>query len=58
MLEEPGDVERMGSRAAAILANPDEWQRYSNAAVERAKQFAADSIVPQYEQLYHEVLEA
>ncbi len=49
-----GDVEAMARRALELL-EPGRWQRARDAAVRRAADFAAELIVPQYENLYQRV---
>ncbi|MEO8448854.1 MAG: N-acetyl-alpha-D-glucosaminyl L-malate synthase BshA [Gemmatimonadota bacterium] len=55
ILEPAGSVEAMGRRAVELLRDPARLAEMSLAATERAKEFAADRIVPMYEKLYHEV---
>lgn len=56
ILEPPGAVEAMGRRAADLLRQPDRLQAMGHAAAERARHFAADSVVPMYEAFYQDVL--
>ncbi|HEV2291041.1 MAG TPA: glycosyltransferase, partial [Gemmatimonadales bacterium] len=56
ILEPPGSVEAMGRRAVDLLRSPDRLAAMRAAAVARAAHFAADTVVPQYESLYREVL--
>ncbi|HWP39057.1 MAG TPA: N-acetyl-alpha-D-glucosaminyl L-malate synthase BshA [Gemmatimonadales bacterium] len=46
------ETEMMAERAIELFRNPGLWHRMRRAAVERARQFAADRIVPRYEALY------
>jgi N-acetyl-alpha-D-glucosaminyl L-malate synthase BshA len=55
-LAPPGDVATMADRALRVLENPAEHERLRRAAAARALEFAADHIVPRYEELYEEVL--
>jgi len=55
-LAPPGDVDAMAERALHVLENPAEHERLKRAAAARALEFAADRVVPLYEQLYEEVL--
>jgi N-acetyl-alpha-D-glucosaminyl L-malate synthase BshA len=57
ILEPPGSVEAMGRRAIELLRSPERHQAMAAAAVERARIFDADRIVPMYEALYREVVE-
>ena len=53
----PRDVETMGKRALAILADPDRQATMGKAARARAQdRFCAPKIIPRYEQLYRDVL--
>jgi N-acetyl-alpha-D-glucosaminyl L-malate synthase BshA len=51
-----GDVAEMSERALRILRDQAMLDRMRHNAATRALEFAADRIVPRYEQLYHEVL--
>ncbi len=51
-LGEPGDVDGMAGGAIALLEDRARWQAASRAARERAKQFASERVVPQYERIY------
>jgi N-acetyl-alpha-D-glucosaminyl L-malate synthase BshA len=57
ILEPPGSVEAMGRRAIELLRDPARHRAMATAAVERARTFDADRIVPMYEALYREVVE-
>jgi N-acetyl-alpha-D-glucosaminyl L-malate synthase BshA len=52
----PGDIEAMAARAVAILQDPDRWQQLRAGAIERARRFSADLVVPQYETVYRRLL--
>jgi glycosyltransferase involved in cell wall biosynthesis len=56
ILEPAGSVEAMARRAAELLRDPERHGAMAKAAVERARVFDADRIVPMYEQLYQKVL--
>ena len=56
ILEPPGSVEAMGRRAVELLRSPERHAAMRDAALERARRFDAELIVPQYEALYREVL--
>ncbi|HYX82664.1 MAG TPA: N-acetyl-alpha-D-glucosaminyl L-malate synthase BshA, partial [Gemmatimonadales bacterium] len=55
-LAPPGDVATMADRALRVLENPNEHASMKNAALARARDFAAEKVVPRYEALYEEVL--
>jgi N-acetyl-alpha-D-glucosaminyl L-malate synthase BshA len=56
ILEPVGSVEAMGRRAVELLRDPARHAAMAAAAVEKARSYSADRIVPMYEALYHEVL--
>lgn len=56
ILEPPGSVEAMARRAVELLRNDAAHQAMRSAARQRAEEFTADRVVPQYEALYREVL--
>lgn len=56
ILEPVGSVEAMGRRAVELLRDPGRHAAFRAAAIATANQYAADRIVPMYEELYHEVL--
>jgi N-acetyl-alpha-D-glucosaminyl L-malate synthase BshA len=56
ILEPAGSVEAMGRRAIELLRDADRYRAMREAAIERAREFSAARIVPQYEALYEEVL--
>ncbi|HXE56983.1 MAG TPA: N-acetyl-alpha-D-glucosaminyl L-malate synthase BshA [Gemmatimonadales bacterium] len=58
ILEPVGSVEAMGRRAVELLRNPERHRAMREAAIERARQFSADRVIPMYEALYDEVLAA
>jgi N-acetyl-alpha-D-glucosaminyl L-malate synthase BshA len=57
-LGEIGDVEAMADAAISILRDPEKWGRMSRAARQVAvERYAADVIVPRYEDYYRSVVE-
>ena len=56
ILEPVGSVEAMGRRAVELLRDPEKYAAMRAAAVAKAEQFSATSIVPMYEAFYGEVL--
>jgi glycosyltransferase involved in cell wall biosynthesis len=56
ILEPVGSVEAMGRRAIELLRDPARHAAMREAAIEKARQFSADRIVPLYESLYEEVI--
>jgi N-acetyl-alpha-D-glucosaminyl L-malate synthase BshA len=56
ILEPVGSVEAMGRRAIDLLRDDGEHKKMAAAAVEKARTFSADRIVPMYEALYAEAL--
>ena len=56
ILEPPGSVEAMARRAIELLLNDERHATMRRAALDRARYFSADRIVPQYEQAYQEAL--
>jgi len=55
-LTQAGDVDGMIASALRVLGDPALHARLRDAAASRALAFAADRIVPRYEQLYEDVL--
>ena len=55
ILEPVGSVEAMGRRAVDLLRNESRHRTMREAAIENAHRYAADRIVPMYEQLYEQV---
>jgi glycosyltransferase involved in cell wall biosynthesis len=51
-----GDVAAMTARALEALADPVRLEALRRGAVARAGLFAADKVVPRYEQVYEDVL--
>lgn len=56
ILEPPGSVEAMARRAIEVLKDGDRHSAMREAAVQRAAEFSADVVVPQYEAFYRQVL--
>jgi len=55
ILEPVGSVEAMGRRAVDLLRSESRHAAMRDAAIENARRYAADQIVPMYEQLYEQV---
>ncbi|MGH7476147.1 MAG: N-acetyl-alpha-D-glucosaminyl L-malate synthase BshA [Longimicrobiales bacterium] len=53
-----GAIEPMADAGVALLSDREKWRAASAAAREAARRFSADEVVPRYEQLYEEVLDA
>jgi N-acetyl-alpha-D-glucosaminyl L-malate synthase BshA len=53
-----GAVDRMTERTLALLRDPELHQRLARQAAARAAEFSAERIVPQYERLYADLLDA
>jgi N-acetyl-alpha-D-glucosaminyl L-malate synthase BshA len=52
-----GDVKRMEKYAVELLSNQKKWDHFSENAVKRSKsKFESEIIIPQYENIYNEVL--
>jgi N-acetyl-alpha-D-glucosaminyl L-malate synthase BshA len=56
ILEPVGSVEAMGRRAVELLRDPEKYAAMRAAAVAKAEQFSANSIVPLYEAYYGDLL--
>ena len=56
ILEPVGSVEAMGRRAVELLRDPEKYAAMRAAAVAKAEQFSANTIVPMYEAYYEDVL--
>ncbi len=57
VLVPPEDIDQMAAQAVGLLRDRERWDRMRRAAVERAGQFSADIVVPQYEDLYRRLVE-
>lgn len=55
-LSEIGDIESMSRNAISLLSSPALLKQFGKAAIEQAKNFDIENIVPQYEKLYADVL--
>jgi N-acetyl-alpha-D-glucosaminyl L-malate synthase BshA len=55
-MSDVGDVESMSKNAALILANDDTLNEFKKNAFESSKAFDINVILPQYENLYYEIL--
>lgn len=51
-----GNVEEMAANALKIIESPEEHQKFKKAAFENARRFGLDVILPQYENLYTEII--
>ncbi len=56
ILEPAGSVEAMGRRSIDLLLDPNRYRAMREAAVAKAREFSAETVVPQYEAVYHEAL--
>ncbi|MGH7585781.1 MAG: N-acetyl-alpha-D-glucosaminyl L-malate synthase BshA [Gemmatimonadales bacterium] len=56
ILEPPGSVEAMGRRGIELLRDEKQHRKMAAAALEVARRYSADAIVPGYEALYQRVL--
>ncbi|MFN8651062.1 MAG: N-acetyl-alpha-D-glucosaminyl L-malate synthase BshA [Gemmatimonadales bacterium] len=56
ILEPAGSVEAMGRRSIELLLDANRYQVMREAAIAKAREFSADTIVPQYEAVYQEAL--
>ena len=56
ILEPVGSVEAMGRRAVELLRSPEGHRAMIDAALKKAQTYAADRVVPMYEELYEESL--
>lgn len=54
---EVGDIDAMAEKALYVLEDCDRLERFKEAALNRAKDFELDKIMPQYESYYQEVME-
>ena len=56
-LSDVGDVDDMARNALSLLENPEKLTQFRAQALERAKDFSHEKIIPQYEQYYNEIRE-
>ena len=56
ILEPPGSAEAMGRRAIELLRDPARYAAMRTAAINKARTFSAERVVPMYEALYQKVL--
>lgn len=56
-MRDVGDVEGMASDALLILQNEDTLRQFRSNALDQARQFSIDLVLPEYEQYYQEVLD-
>jgi L-malate glycosyltransferase len=56
LLSEIGDVDALAQNALTLLSDPEVYQRYSTAALARARQFDHHAIVPLYEAYYARIM--
>jgi L-malate glycosyltransferase len=57
-LSDVGDIASMARNAISILKNDEDLQHFKKAAIAQARKFEKQHIIPQYESLYLEVIEA
>ncbi len=57
-LSRVGDVDDMAEKAITLLQSPELLQTFRTNAINQAKRFNIDIILPQYEKYYEEVMEA
>jgi L-malate glycosyltransferase len=57
-LSDVGDIASMARNAISILNNDEDLQHFKKAAIAQARNFEKQHIIPQYESLYLEVIEA
>ncbi len=53
-----GDIACMSQKAIALLSNPDMHRQFCQQALAQAQRFSIDTILPEYEAFYQEVLQA
>jgi L-malate glycosyltransferase len=57
-LSNVGDIESMSKNAIYILSDDERLQHFKKAAIAQARKFEKQHIIPQYEQLYCDVIKA
>ncbi|HEU4600170.1 MAG TPA: glycosyltransferase family 4 protein, partial [Solirubrobacterales bacterium] len=58
MLVPQGDVSALEAAMRELIGDPDRRDRFGRAASDRARSFAASSVIPRFEQAYRDVLAA
>ncbi len=58
LLVPQGDVGALERAMRELIGDPERRERYGRAASEKARTFAATSVIPRFEQAYRDVLEA
>lgn len=56
-VSEVGDIESMAKNALSILKSEEELTKFRKAALEQAKQFSINNILPQYEDYYTKIIQ-
>lgn len=56
LLSPVGDTEAMAANAVTILGDDATYQRYRTGALEQARTFDLEKILPRYERLYESVV--
>lgn len=51
-----GDTEDMANNAISLLSDPEKLQQFKLQALQRAKDFSLDKVLPMYEELYESVV--
>lgn len=55
-LAEVGDVDAMAEAGVALLSDPERWCAASEAARKAAERYSVETVIPEYERYYEEVL--
>ena len=55
-LSQVGDIDDMARNAISILSNDEQLQNFRKNALDQAKRFDIENILPQYEEYYEEIL--
>ena len=55
-LSDIGDVDSMAQQGIELLSNPEKLDQFRKNALKKAQEFSLDSILPQYENYYKEIL--